>query len=411
MNNKIEKNRARSVLHALSVAAFCICTIPGSEAFVVSSHASLRVQSDGDGTERLDTEKSSPKRTGMSAKKKRELHLDVDEHEHSFALRMKLHEEEDFERSRQQDLDGAEVNEDKSHEDTEADRHSRRVFLSAMLSSGPAFSALHEVASPPPASALERSFPDELSLDGDASRDLAAIRGERIAERKAEKKKSMEDLTSNPAAIRSPKDLLGSAVWAGALWLLSGSRSNPLVTPLANVLYDEKEDQWLKDRNDGLFAPLPLGFLLLLGVVFLVLGVVADRSILFLAEGDSSVTLQLAGVALIGGGSLELGRIASGEKKQTREDSDREMQLEKEFSEFAEKKLIFGGNCHRSEVVSAFRRYFAKYRVENDQYPLTDLEIERLLRAWNRMQGNDDMSSAGFFTGIQINEQADLTKL
>lgn len=385
-----------------------MCTLPGSEAFVVSSQASLRVQNEGEGTERLEAGSSSSKRPGRTLKNnKLDLHLGGRENEHSFALRMKAHEEQP-ERSGQPDANG-EDNESSVHVDSEADRHSRRVFLSAMLSTVPAFSALREVAAPAPASAFERSYPNELTLDGDTSRDLATIRGERIATRKAQKKKSMDDLTSNPAAIRSPKDLLGSAVWAGALWLLSGSRSNPLVTPLANVLYDENEDKWVKDRNDGLFAPLPPGFLFVMGVVFLVLGVITDRSIMFLTEGDSGATLQLAGVALIGGGSLELGRIASGDKKQTREDSDRDMQLEQEFAEFAAKKLIPGGSCHRSEVVASFRRYFAQYRVENDEYPLNDLEIERLLRAWNRMQGNIDMSSAGFFKGISINQKADLT--
>jgi len=410
------------ILSTLYVAVCSVSAVPGGDAFVLSGHSPLRVQNEGDGTERLEAGISNSKRVGRASKKNRELHTEVTGHEHSFAMRMKAHEEEEAKLTGQFYSDGPELDEDTTtgdssdhinfHNESEADRYNRRVFLNAMLSAGPMFGAMHDVSSPPLASALERSYPDELSfINGDSGRDLASIRGERIAERKAQKNKSMKDLTSNPAAIRSPKDLLGSAVWAGALWLLSGSRSNPLVTPLANVLYEENEEQWLRDRNEDLFAPLPPGFLLIMGMVFFILGLIADRSILFLAEGDSSVTLQLAGVALIGGGSLEIGRIASGEKGKTRKDADRDKELETEFSEFAEKKLIAGGNCHRSEVAGAFRRYFAKYRVENDQYPLTDLEIERLMRSWNKMQGNDGMSSAGFFTGVQINQQADLAKL
>lgn len=50
-----------------------------------------------------------------------------------------------------------------------------------------------------------------------------------------------------------------------------------------------------------------------------------------------------------------------------------------------------------------------QYRQADDsEYPLNDLEIERLLRSWCRRKGNAEMSSAGFFTGIQINEQADV---
>ena len=291
--------------------------------------------------------------------------------------------------------------------DQQASVHQRRLFLNAMLTGAAAGFATGTGTAVEPANAYEQAYPVDLDFQG---RDLASVRSERIASQKAAAKKSRDDLTSNPLAMREPKDFLGSFVWAGALWLLAGSRSNPLVTPVANVLYDKKETQWLKDRNEGLFAPLPAALLALMGLIFLALGVVADRSILLLADGDKDICLQLAGVSLISGASLELGRIASGEKDATRAEDDRDSMLQREFAEFAERRLIPGGrgaNVHRSEIAAAFRRFNAKYRVENDEYPLTDLEIERLARAWNRMQGNDDMSSAGFFTGIRINNQAD----
>ena len=101
----------------------------------------------------------------------------------------------------------------------------------------------------------------------------------------------------------------------------------------------------------------------------------------------------------------------SGEKGLTRDENDRAVQLEDEFEEFAEKRLKQGGNCHRSDVVKSFRRYFAKYRqVDSEQYPLTDLEIEKLLRSWNRKQNQNraEMRSTGFYYGIQINTDADV---
>ncbi len=297
------------------------------------------------------------------------------------------------------------IPEDEEHDvgglDQQASVHQRRLFLNAMLTGAAAGFATGTGTAVEPASAYEQAYPVDLDFQG---RDLTSVRRERIASQKAAAKKSRDDLTE-------PKDFLGSFVWAGALWLLAGSRSNPLVTPVANVLYDEKETQWLKDRNEGLFAPLPAALLALMGLIFLALGVVADRSILLLADGDKDICLQLAGVSLISGASLELGRIASGEKDATRAEDERDSMLQREFAEFAERRLIPGGrgaNVHRSEIAAAFRRFNAKYRVENDEYPLTDLEIERLARAWNRMQGNDDMSSAGFFTGIKINNQADI---
>jgi hypothetical protein len=211
--------------------------------------------------------------------------------------------------------------------------------------------------------------------------------------------------------------IVRSIVWAGALWLLSGSRSNPLVTPLANVLYNDSDEAWLKDRNDGLFAGLPLTLLIVWALTFGVLGYGVDALVLSTNDQETDVSLQLAGVALIGGGSLELGRIASGEKLPTRQEADRSGQLENEFATFAERRLIAGGNCHRNEVVRAFRRYYAKYRRapdENDNNnsnnslsAVTDLEIEQLLRAYGRQKGVD-MSSAGFYVGLQINTDADV---
>ena len=202
-----------------------------------------------------------------------------------------------------------------------------------------------------------------------------------------------------------------SLAWGVALWLLSGSRSNPLATPLANFLYDEADAEWLRDRNDGLFAAPPLEFLFILSCIFACLGVLVQFLVLQLSEGDSDVCLQLAGVSVIGGATLELGRIASGEKGETRQENDRSTQLRQEFSEFASKRLILGGNCHRSDIVSAFRRYFSKYRQsDSEEYPLTDLEIEQLLRSWNTIEnrGRAEMTSGGFYYGIQINKEADV---
>ena len=55
------------------------------------------------------------------------------------------------------------------------------------------------------------------------------------------------------------------------------------------------------------------------------------------------------------------------------------------------------------------RRYNPKYRVaDNEQYPLADIEIERILKAWNREFGSgNEMTSAGFVSGISVDGGAD----
>lgn len=268
---------------------------------------------------------------------------------------------------------------------------SRRQALVTLLST---VAALQQSSA---ADAYNREFPSELDttngyLDG--------------RQRMVDRIREREFQRTSPLAIGVFAAPLSSLLWGSALWFLSGSRSNPLVTPLANLLYQDKPE-WLKDRNEGLFADVPATVYVALLVVFVCLGFAADRAVTLLAEGERNISLQLAGVSLISGAALEIGRIASGEKKQTRAESDRDTQLEEEFEEFATQRLKKGGSCHRSEVVKAFRRFYGKYRTDNEQFPLSDLEIEQLVRAWCRVRGIE-MSSAGFFKGLQINVDADV---
>jgi hypothetical protein len=256
----------------------------------------------------------------------------------------------------------------------------------------------------PRASGFNREYPVELrapsNVDDIRNADNSRLR--MISEIRQQKVKR----ASNPLIAQTP--FLPAVVWGAAIWFLSGSRSNPIATPLANVIYDSKQESWLQDRNDGLFADLPWEYFIILAVVFAALGFGTDQLVTSIAEGEKIISLQLAGVCLIGGCSLELGRIASGGKKQTREESDRSVQLETEFDAFAAARLQPGGNCHRSEVVQAFRRYYSKYRqADSPEYPLSDLEIEQLLRTYCRSKGLD-MSPAGFYSGLQINSSADV---
>jgi hypothetical protein len=284
---------------------------------------------------------------------------------------------------------------------------SRKNVLHKLLTAASSASLFPAAA----ANAFDKTFPTELTENDKDFNVVTMGKRSNSIQRKQVAELAKAQMNQNLIEFNGNNDLVPSLTWGAALWLLSGSRSNPLATPLANVIYDETNEKWLQDRNAGLFASPPLPFLLLLGVVFLCLGTVTQFLLLQLAEGDRGVCGQLAGVALIGGGFLEIGRIASGEKRMTRDELDRAVKLKEEFEEFAEKRLIPGGNCHRSDIVKAFRRFNSKYRqADSEAYPLTDLEIEKLLRAWNERanEGKADMTSSGFYYGIQINKDADV---
>jgi hypothetical protein len=291
---------------------------------------------------------------------------------------------------------------------------------------------------PPTAWAYERTFPDQLdAADGDAAHTEGEERERRIRivlDRQSQRQSLRSGLgrardpakTATPSSSSSPPPpsvqtrIAGSGLWASALWLASGSRSNPIATPLANFLYDPQKEDWLQDRNDGLFADLPLPLLGALAVLYAAIGFGADQLVSQLAAAPSergvamppnaAASLQLAGVCLIGSATLELGRVASGEKRPTRTESDRDDLLRHEFEMFADSRLLVGGSgtCHRLDVVRAFRRFYGKYRQpDNPQFPLGDLEIEQLLRNWSRQFSGVEMSSAGFYSGVKVNADAD----
>ena len=277
---------------------------------------------------------------------------------------------------------------------------SRRMALVTALTT---ITALSSSAAPAQAY-YDKNYPQELESDEEGS--LQDGRARRKTQVMAQEAERTAVVTLGP--LYKPAS---AAIWGAALWLLAGSRSNPVATPLANVLYNAEQEKWLQDRNDGLFAALPLPMLFVLALVFCAFGFGADTLIVALADGDRNISLQLAGVSLISGASLELGRIASGEKAPTRDEADRDGQLIEEFEEFAQNRLVAGGNCHRNDVVRAFRRYFAKYRqADSEEYPLTDLEIERLLKRWTKTTSPNEVetTSSGFIYGLSINKDADV---
>jgi len=309
--------------------------------------------------------------------------------------------------------------------DDEKQIYERRKFLHGMLATTAATAAGFTSAittSPEPANAYEEAYPLELISTPineieTSTNSLSKLNEERLSNKKAKVAYTKSELRNDPLGLhQSPSSsdfgltIAGASTWALALWFATGSRSNPIVTPLANVLYDDKSEEWLADRNDGYFGELPPSFMAILSAVFVFLGVLVDRAVYFAADGDAQVSLELAGVSIIGGAVWEVGRLAAKEKAPTREEYERDLMVYQEFEEFANKRIIVGkGSCHRSDVISAFRRYNPKYRrADNEQYPLVDIEIERILRNWNREFGSgNEMSSAGFFSGIRVDDVAD----
>ena len=331
----------------------------------------------------------------------------------------------------------------------------RRSFLSNMLSAtaGAASVAVTAAAatavaiatsSQPTANAYEQTYPNELKSTIDtnevenSSNSLTKLTEERISKKHAFVDATKQELRNDPLGIDIFSNtnvittIAGATTWSIALWFASGSSSNPLVTPVANVIYSNKDytddetgttqsqNSWLTDRNEGYDSKIPLTLLTLLSIVYLLFGILIDRAVyFFVTDGDADVSLQLGGVCAITAAVYEIGRLAAKEKPVTRMEYDRDVELYDEFRDFASKRIIIKSTststtCHRSDVISAFRRYNPKYRradTSDTQYSLSDIEIERILKRWNREYGSGiNMSSAGFFQGISIDNGADVFK-
>jgi hypothetical protein len=299
-------------------------------------------------------------------------------------------------------------------------------------------------SSQPIANAYEQTYPNELKSTIDtnevenSSNSLTKLKEERISKKRAFVDATKQELRNDPLGLDIFSNtnfittIAGATTWSIALWLASGSSSNPLVTPVANVIYSNKDytddetgttqsqNSWLTDRNEGYDSKIPLTLLTLLSIVYLLFGILIDRAVyFFVTDGDADASLQLGGVCAITAAVYEIGRLAAKEKPVTRMEYDRHVELYDEFRDFASKRIIIKSTststtCHRSDVISAFRRYNPKYRradTSDTQYSLSDIEIERILKRWNREYGSGiNMSSAGFFQGISIDNGADIFK-
>jgi hypothetical protein len=187
----------------------------------------------------------------------------------------------------------------------------RKQALASISSSLVATTAgiLSSSISSQPSNAFDKTFPLELTDADDKTRPVVMARAN-SQQRKQKAEQAKKKMNQNLSNFNLKDDILPSMAWGLALFFVSGSRNSPVATPLANLIYDEKNEKWLQDRNAGLFGSPPLPFLFLLSFLFLCMGLLTQFILLQLSEGDSGVCGDLAGVSVIGSGFFEIGRIA-----------------------------------------------------------------------------------------------------
>jgi len=163
------------------------------------------------------------------------------------------------------------------------------------------------------------------------------------------------------------------------------------------------DDQWFKDRREGLQASTPLQIRALMLLPFLAAGLLTNRLLLVALE-DPSFVLSLGFIGCIGGGLLEVIR----EPLPTREERDRAARLSEEFLLFSGDGLAVGGRCHERDIVAAFRKFYPKYRFADmrraaDGESIPDDAIADKIREWNAQMGRPGVrTSSGYWKGISV---------
>jgi hypothetical protein len=204
--------------------------------------------------------------------------------------------------------------------------------------------------------------------------------------------------------------LLGVALWLGPDFALApaglvssdGIRPGFALEGLAGNIITP-DDQWLRDRREKLAAAAPPLVRAVVFVPFVAGGLLLNRLLLVALE-DQSFVLSLGVISCFGGGLLELIR----EPRPTRAERDRKAALEAEFVAFSAARLERGGRCHESEIVSAFRQFYPRYRRRDmgrtdDGISVADKDIGALVRSWNARMGRPgERSTSGYWKGISV---------
>mmetsp|Transcript_69268 Transcript_69268/g.130613 ORF Transcript_69268/g.130613 Transcript_69268/m.130613 type:complete len:413 (-) Transcript_69268:53-1291(-) len=189
--------------------------------------------------------------------------------------------------------------------------------------------------------------------------------------------------------------------WAG---IASGLRPRLELEAVVGELVTP-DDQWLKDRKEGLKAEVPLQVQAIVLLPFLAAGVLVSRLLLVAVEDQTFVT-SLGIIGCISGAAFDVIR----DPLPTREERDRQAKLLVEFIDFANERLQLGGQCKENDIVEVFRRFYPRYRWSDmgsttDGVSLTDREIQRLLRRWNKEMGYPGFrkgAQAGYWDGISL---------
>lgn len=206
-----------------------------------------------------------------------------------------------------------------------------------------------------------------------------------------------------------PIDVIGSVLIAYALAVGPGPWLAPLgigtnVRPTRQVALfiaratRQESEPWALDVQDGFSYELPLPILVLMGVTFVLTGLVIERVLLLALDDSVMFVFSLAGSLAIAAAFFELIR----PPLESRADYEQRQLEYSEFEQFASAQLerTPGASCHETDIVRSFRTFYPKYRAASGK--ISDTDIEGMMRRW----GKFERSPAGYYKGIALKPSA-----
>ncbi|KAG2423379.1 hypothetical protein HXX76_015345 [Chlamydomonas incerta] len=156
-------------------------------------------------------------------------------------------------------------------------------------------------------------------------------------------------------------------------WIILGLARGPLGLPISDV-----------NEAPGWLSGVAAGVCLASGL--------AISAVLQAGLGDSIWALSTGTGACLAAGVYEVGR----PKRMNREEAAELDDQWRDFVGWANGRLVRSGRCHESELQTAFRKQFPRYRSQD---ALTDATFRSLVRNW---APDVDRTPNGFYRGVSL---------
>lgn len=196
-------------------------------------------------------------------------------------------------------------------------------------------------------------------------------------------------------------DVAGGLLWSFSLWFCSPWQ---LLLLFLGAIETERPSDWLIQKFgrmtgqpvEAVDYSAPLGLRLAAGGVCIVTGF-SIAAICEVGLGDATWAVSTGIGSILVSGIYEAGR----PQRLNPEEAMKFEEQWQDFAQFADQRLLRKGRCHESEVFTAFRKSFARYR---DPAVVPDPVLRDMVRNWFPAA---QRTGSGYYKNVSLTEVAD----